>query len=86
MASSMNTCWDVTFWLAPVYLEAREDWDVYLPEGGWVHLWTGDVYQGGDVNVEAPLGYTPAFYLKDSSYAPLFEEIRRKYGTAASRD
>lgn len=72
--------------VAPVYLEARENWDVYLPEGEWVHLWTGDPYQGGDVNVDAPLGYTPAFYLRDSEYAPLFEEIRRKYGTGAVTD
>ena len=34
--------------VAPVYLEARENWDVYLPEGEWVYLWTGDPYQGGD--------------------------------------
>ena len=72
--------------VAPVYLEDRENWDVYLPEGEWVHLWTGDPYQGGDVNVDAPLGYTPAFYLRDSEYAPLFEEIRRKYGTGAVTD
>lgn len=72
--------------VAPVYLEDRENWDVYLPEGEWVHLWTGDPYQGGDVNVDAPLGYTPAFYLRDSEYAPLFEEIRRKYGTGAVAD
>lgn len=66
--------------IAPVYLENREDWEVYLPEDRWIHLWTGKEYEGGDITVDATLGYTPAFYRKGSVYTEIFEEIRRKYG------
>lgn len=65
---------------APVYLAEQIQWEVYLPKGEWIHLWTGDEYGKGSHTVPAPLGDTPVFYRKDSEYAPLFEEIRRKHG------
>ncbi len=66
--------------IAPVYLSGVEEWEVYLPEDNWVHLWTGVEYCGGKVTVKAPIGYTPAFYKKDSKYVSIFEEIRLKFG------
>lgn len=66
--------------VAPVYLAERESWEVYLPEGQWIHFWTGEEYGKGTHQVPAPLGDTPAFYRKDSQYAALFEEIRKKHG------
>ena len=66
--------------VAPVYLEDQKEWQVYLPEDNWVHLWTGKEYAGGSITVDAPIGYTPAFYRKDSAFAELFENIREKYG------
>ena len=34
----------------------------------WVHLWSGDVYTGGEVmSVEAPFGYPAVFYRLDST-------------------
>ncbi len=66
--------------VAPVYLAEKEEWQVYLPEDRWIHLWTGEEYSGGEVTVPAKLGYTPAFYRKGSSYTELFETIRTKYG------
>lgn len=66
--------------VAPVYLAEQTQWEVYLPEGDWVHLWTGTCYQKGTCTVPAPLGDTPVFYKKDSEYAPLFEAIWKKYG------
>lgn len=66
--------------VAPVYLSEQSEWQVYLPEDQWIHLWTGKEYAGGDITVDAPIGYTPAFYRKDSAYAELFESIREKYG------
>lgn len=66
--------------VAPVYLAERESWEVYLPEGQWIHFWTGEEYGRGTHQVPAPLGDTPAFYRKDSQYAALFEEIRKKHG------
>lgn len=66
--------------IAPVYLADQETWDVYLPEDQWIHLWTGEEYTGGNVNVDAPIGYPPAFYRKESPWAATFEEIKTKYG------
>lgn len=66
--------------MAPVYLAERESWEVYLPEGQWIHFWTGEEYGKGTHQVPAPLGDTPAFYRKGSQYAALFEEIRKKHG------
>lgn len=66
--------------IAPVYESEQTSWQVYLPEDQWVHLWTGREYTGGEVTVEAPIGYTPAFYRKGSEYAEVFEAVRAKYG------
>ena len=66
--------------IAPVYLADQSEWDVYLPEDKWIHLWTGKEYRGGDITVKADLGNTPAFYRKGSAFTEIFEEIRRKYG------
>lgn len=66
--------------VAPVYLSEQTEWEVYLPEGKWIHLWTGAEYGRGSHRVPAPLGDTPVFYKADSEYAALFEEIRRKHG------
>ncbi len=68
--------------VAPVYLEDQTEWPVYLPEGEWVHLWTGKTYGKGDHTVPAALGDTPVFYKKNSGYAELFAEIGRKHGRA----
>jgi len=66
--------------IAPVYLAEQETWEVYLPTDQWIHLWTGMEYLGGSVEVVAPLGFTPAFYRKNSSWADTFETIGKKYG------
>ena len=66
--------------VAPVYLAGQIQWEVYLPEGSWIHLWTGEEYEKGSHTVPAGLGDTPVFYKKDSQYAPLFADIRRKHG------
>ncbi|WP_367567332.1 alpha-glucosidase [Lacrimispora sp.] len=66
--------------IAPVYLPEQITWEVYLPDDTWVHLWSGTEYQGGTICVEAPMGYTPAFYRKSSEHTALFEQIREKYG------
>ena len=60
--------------VAPV-LEACSGWfsciserDVYLPEGEWTHLWTGDVYDGPEsLRLEAPLQQPPVFYRSDDA-------------------
>lgn len=66
--------------VAPVYLSEQDKWKVYLPEDTWIHMWTKEEYQGGEVIVEAKLGDTPAFYRKGSIYTEIFEEIYTRYG------
>ena len=60
-----------SFLVAPV-LEKCEGWfgcdserDVYLPEGRWTHLWTGDLYVGPmSLRIDSPEQQLPVFYLK----------------------
>lgn len=62
--------------VAPVHQEQQEKWSVYLPKDEWVHLWTGKTFAGGgQVEIEAPLGYPPVFYRERSEYEGLFKEI-----------
>lgn len=67
--------------VAPVYEESVSNWRVYLPDEAWIHLWTGEEFTGGNIEVEAPLGQPPVFYRKGSEYADLYEEIRTKFKT-----
>lgn len=66
--------------VAPVYLAEQTQWELYLPDDDWCHLWTGKEYQGGTVTVSAPIGYPPVFYRKDSAFSELFERIGTSYG------
>ena len=66
--------------VAPVWQADKAEWTAYLPEGEWIHLWTGTEYSRGEHTVPAPLGNTPVFYKKDSRWASLMEEIRAKHG------
>ena len=66
--------------VAPVWQAGQTERDVYLPEGSWVHLWTGKEYGKGDHTVPAPLGNTPVFYKSDSRWSGLMEEIRAGFG------
>ena len=67
--------------VAPVWQAEQTERDVYLPEGSWVHLWTGKEYGRGDHTVPAPLGNTPVFYRADSRWRSLMEKIRAGFGT-----
>lgn len=61
--------------VAPVCEEGKTSWKAYLPEDEWIHLWTGDEYRGGDVEVKSELGYPPVFYRKGSKFKELFKAI-----------
>ena len=50
--------------VAPVYVEGATARECYLPDDTWVHMFTGKEYQGGTVQVEAPLGQPPVFIRK----------------------
>lgn len=63
--------------VAPVYESSKNTWKAYLPQGNWVHLWSNKEYDGGYIEVEAPIGYPPVFYKKNSKYEELFKNISR---------
>lgn len=64
---------------APVWQAEQTEWEVYLPKGEWLHLWSGREYGQGTHTVPAPLGEPPVFYKKTSPWAPLLGEIGKKY-------
>ncbi len=66
--------------VAPVWQEAQTERELYLPEGTWVHLWSGREYGQGDCRVSAGEGFPPVFWRKGSRWAPLMEGIRAEYG------
>ena len=65
--------------VAPVVkCEARRKW-VYLPVGNWVHLWTHELYQNTEsgrwLNVKAPIGEIPVFYIQGSDVGATLHEF-----------
>lgn len=57
---------------------------VYIPRHTeWIHLWTGQQVVGGEsgryVNVEAPIGAPPVFYLPHSEHGAKLREFVNKY-------
>ena len=59
--------------VCPVIRKGAKRRRVCLPEGEWVHFWSGKEYKGGHhFFVDAPLGRLPVFYRRDSEYAALF--------------
>ena len=63
--------------VAPVVEPGAAERRLWLPRGSWVHLWTGEAFDGGAVTVPAPLGQPPVFYKRRGPWAPFFEELRR---------
>ncbi|HJO93541.1 MAG TPA: alpha-glucosidase [Victivallales bacterium] len=63
--------------VAPVYLKEVTEWKLYLPKDNWINMWTGKVYKGGWITIDAPIGKPPVFYKKDSEYSTLFEKISK---------
>lgn len=61
--------------VAPVHEAGRTEWEVYLPEDTWIHLFSKKVYHGGTHVVGAEVGTPPVFYRKDSAYSELFASI-----------
>jgi alpha-glucosidase len=68
--------------VAPVLDPGTDTVKVYLPAGGWVHLWTGESYGSSDrgvyETVSAPIGEPVVFFKEDSAEGlDLREELRR---------
>jgi alpha-glucosidase len=66
--------------VAPVLEKGTDVRMVYLPQGEWIHLWSGERYtldEGLEVGVECPLGQPPAFVRVPSRLAEtLGRELR----------
>lgn len=61
--------------VAPVYNQGEQEKKVYLPEDEWVHVWTGEVYTGGWITVDAPIGKPAVFYRKNAEQAEFLSKI-----------
>lgn len=63
------------FFVSPVVKKGAKTKHVYLPEGQWIHLWSGKSFDGGrSFNISAPLGEPPVFYLKGAEPASIVLE------------
>ncbi|MBQ5490061.1 MAG: alpha-glucosidase, partial [Oscillospiraceae bacterium] len=45
--------------VAPVVREGANERTLWLPEGEWVYLWSGESFASGNLRIKAPLGKTP---------------------------
>ena len=59
--------------VCPVIKRHAKTRKVFLPKGEWIDFWTGKEFAGeAAYTVPAPLGTTPVFYKKNSTYSDLF--------------
>jgi alpha-glucosidase len=69
------------FLIAPVTDPGAKQVSAYLPQGEWVHLWSGKTYPGGQyVSVPAPIGQPGVFYLQGSTWGEAFARELKKEG------
>ena len=61
--------------VAPLLRKGARKRAVSLPEGDWVHLWSGTHYGRGRHTISAPIGYPPAFYRSGGEHTELFQAI-----------
>lgn len=68
------------FMVAPVLDPETTEVEIYLPQGYWVHLWSGEEKesQGEWFTVPAPLGEPAVFYLRGSAIGSTFAETVRE--------
>ena len=62
--------------VAPVVEPGAGTRTLWLPEGEWVHVWSGTRCPGGRHTVPAPMGEPPVFYRAASRWAALFAGLR----------
>ena len=54
--------------VAPVITQGAAKRSCYLPQDAWVHVWSGQCFDGGDVVVRAEIGFPPVFIRKNSEW------------------
>ena len=62
--------------VAPVYEQGATKRKLYLPPDQWIHIWSGTHYQGGWVDVDAPIGKPAVFYRASSADTVLFAKLQ----------
>jgi alpha-glucosidase len=62
--------------VAPVVEPSADTRTLWLPEGEWVHLWTGKTYGAGEHTLPAPIGQPPVFRRAHCADAALFDSLR----------
>ena len=65
--------------VAPVMVSHQKSRKVLLPEGHWIHLWTGRAYTGGEHTILAPVGQPPVFYKADGKNEETFVEMTKRF-------
>jgi len=61
--------------VAPVIEEGADTREVYLPEGEWVHVWSGGRFGPGRLKIDAPIGSPPVFWREGSKFSDLFASL-----------
>ena len=61
--------------VAPVYNQGQTVQKLYLPKDEWVHVWTGETFTGGWIEVAAPIGQPAVFYRKAAEQVELLSKI-----------
>ena len=61
--------------VAPVVRPRRRGRRVYLPDDGWIHLWSGGRRRGGWHREAAPIGAPPVYYREHSPFRSDFAAI-----------
>jgi alpha-glucosidase len=61
--------------VSPVMAPGIVKTSVELPNDKWVHLFTGESFNGGKAEIDCPLDMPPVFYRADSHYTKLFKRI-----------
>jgi alpha-glucosidase len=63
--------------VAPVMQQRMNTRRLHLPDGDWIHLWTGNAFVGGECEVNAPLGKPPVFVKPGGAHYKLFMEMNK---------
>jgi alpha-glucosidase len=61
--------------VAPIYNKGQTVQKLYLPKDEWVHVWTGETFTGGWIEIDAPIGKPAVFYRKASTQVELLSKI-----------
>ena len=66
-------------YVSPVVKKGQNKKEIYLPEDEWIHIFTGEIFNGGAHTISCPIGQIPVFYRAKSENRELFKEIKSIY-------